>query len=622
MTSLDLTDALAGSWTRDPHKAETYLQDTWFLEAAGQLVNRVAEPGEVGYRLGVLLVKPDGVVSGAAPRAVEWLLGAGYTVHWAEAVELGRTDIRALWLYQWAIASPERRALADVLRALSPSLVLVVGREGDLPCAVDLTVRKGATDPAKRRDGELRHALGGSSYLLNLVHSPDEPADAVRELGIYFDHDRRMQVIDAVAARTDRGREAAALATELDRAHGGFRDDPASARSTIAELAAPGEDLEATCRRLLAAPGALSAGQRWDLLVAGSAFLPMRTRGEVTLGNPGPEPWRTDAAPGHFARSIDRHLVHRSATAETFVTALAPPVRDTEGRVRVDASAQIARAHHTHSDHLGAQRGHVDLLHLMEAARQAAIAAAHRAYGAPRNSAFVVRRFAGQFLGAPAAHGAAPLPVTIAVTAVREYAREEAVTGLDVEFALRDSGGADVAAFTGSYSWIPAAQWRQLRAAGRAAAGLPEDPQAAQPAEPVDPAAVLRETCANVALSASDAGLGLVVDPSHPTHFDHSLDHVPGMLQLEGARQAALWSLPPERRDQYLLTSIDATFLDFGELDAAVGIAVDAGDSADGEGITRVELSQPGRVITQAAIGMTALPDTRSTTPVERVVSA
>ena len=601
MSEAQLGSLLHTSWTRDPHKVELFMQDTWFLEAATQCIELVADPASVSQEMALLLIKPDGVVSGAAATAVDWLDEQGFHIHYAAALPLGRNDIRALWLYQWSIASAERRALADVLRSLCPSLVLVVSRSASdgLPTAVELTARKGPTAPAKRQPGQLRYALGGSSYLLNLVHSPDEPADVLRELAIYFDTAERAAVLHAVANKHDATEHARTVAATLHQQHGGFVDDVNAARTALAPLAQPEEAWETLCRRLLADASALDAAQRWNLLVVGSSCLPMRTSGgEVSLHNPGPQAWSIPPAPGQFTQSIERTLVHRSAVAETFITALAPPMRSADGTLVVRASAQIARAHYTYSDHRGAQHGHIDLLQLLEASRQAAIAAAHRVFAAAHDSAFVVRRFSGSFTGQPLPRTSTPQDLVIDISFNRTFADGERTTGADVSFAIFDDTGRRVADCAGSYSWIPVAQWHSMRRQSRSARGLEPhlDVIPTTPPQAVAPHNVLREMPSNAVLAATGSGVELVVDCTHPTHFDHALDHIPGMLQLEGARQAAVWSLPEAHRSGHLLTSINAQFVGIGELDVPVSIAI-AGNK---DQHYTIELTQNGIPITTA----------------------
>ncbi|MGW3647934.1 AfsA-related hotdog domain-containing protein [Streptomyces sp. NPDC000878] len=57
----------------------------------------------------------------------------------------------------------------------------------------------------------------------------------------------------------------------------------------------------------------------------------------------------------------------------------------------------------------------------------------------------------------------------------------------------------------------------------------------------------------------------LRVDTGHPILFDHLVDHVPGMLLIEAARQAARAATG---RPDALLLGLDGSFARYAELDA------------------------------------------------------
>lgn len=91
--------------------------------------------------------------------------------------------------------------------------------------------------------------------------------------------------------------------------------------------------------------------------------------------------------------------------------------------------------------------------------------------------------------------------------------------------------------------------------------------RAVPPAPPVSHARVGRDRPEDVVLSASDVPgrSRLRVDLSHPVLFDHPVDHVPGMLVLEAARQAAQALTHPR---PVTVVGLDAVFARYGEFDA------------------------------------------------------
>lgn len=84
--------------------------------------------------------------------------------------------------------------------------------------------------------------------------------------------------------------------------------------------------------------------------------------------------------------------------------------------------------------------------------------------------------------------------------------------------------------------------------------------------EPAPPKTVGRDRAADVVLSPADRpGLWqLRVDTRHPQLFDHPVDHVPGMLLLEAARQAAQAVRRPAR---VLPVAMEAAFHRYVEFD-------------------------------------------------------
>ncbi|WP_107654811.1 nucleoside-diphosphate kinase [Nocardia suismassiliense] len=278
---------LLAALTPQREKVAAYVGDTYVQETVDQLDRLGVDAAKFATAHSMLLLKPDAIVARAVEPTLKWLADNDFRVVSAFRVAVDRHFARALWYFAWNIASPERRRLADLLVGISDVLVLVVrGADAELPVPVRLTAAKGPTDPRKRQPGELRHLLGRHSYLLNLVHSPDDPADVLRELAIYLDEQRRAAVIAEAGAGIDRSAEALAIANDLyawtparsfDRAVAVERilRDLEAAGAPVAH----GFDVEADpdCAQLLYA--AWADGREldpWSVIVLGSYVLPMR----------------------------------------------------------------------------------------------------------------------------------------------------------------------------------------------------------------------------------------------------------------------------------------------------------------------------------------------------------
>lgn len=273
--------------TPQRQKVAAYLADTYVLEIVEQLARLRIDAGGFALRHSLVLLKPDAIVARAVDPVLKWLSENGFRVVDAMTVPVNRHLVRALWYYAWNIASPERRRLADLLAAVSDCLLLVVSAaHGDLPAPVRLTEAAGPADPRQQQPGQLRHRLGQRTTLLNLVHTPDDPADVLRELAIYFAENQRAEVITRAYTGADRAESARELADALYARTPGRSFDPAVAvdrvRRDLERAGTPvpadfdaGDD--AACAGVL--DRALIAGRDidpWSAVVLGSRVLPLR----------------------------------------------------------------------------------------------------------------------------------------------------------------------------------------------------------------------------------------------------------------------------------------------------------------------------------------------------------
>ncbi|MET8132444.1 nucleoside-diphosphate kinase [Streptomyces sp. NPDC005251] len=294
--------------TCHPEKQRLYGADTYFQESHEQLAALTGDIIGFAHRHAVLLLKPDAVVARRLDAAVDWLTAQRFRIVGAAVTRLTRTMIRSLWYFQWNLATPYRRRLAALFLEDADALVLLVRPDDDLdlPASVELTRLKGPTDPDARRPGQLRHVLGRYSYLLNLAHTADEPADVLRELAVHFDDTARDRLFRSALAYEDRTACARGLTDRLYAATEP-RDldfDPAVARLRDIVARHGGADPAADPRRLLQ-----TAWERgidldpWDTVIVGSKVLPMR------------QPGRAPVLDGADAETWRRHLDTVRATA-------------------------------------------------------------------------------------------------------------------------------------------------------------------------------------------------------------------------------------------------------------------------------------------------------------------
>lgn len=281
--------------------------------------------------------------------------------------------------------------------------------------------------------------------------------------------------------------------------------------------------------------------------------------------------------------TVPRQLVHRAAIAETFLTDW-----ERTGADQFRLCAQWPRAHQLH---VSPDRSAYEPLLVAETVRQCGALLSHAEYEAPLDHCFVLKELRLTTRPEHLAVGSAPAePVLdVRVFDVRHRAGRPTAFRYDTDVRV---GGERVASAHISVSWTSASVYRRLRG------GRTPDTVSALPPPPALPADVVgRALVADVVLAPPDR-LGrwqLRVDTAHPVFFDHPLDHVPGMLLLEAARQAAhaTTGLPGSS------AAFRSTFHQYAELDRPTWIEVVDGD---GEGL-RIRGTQGGTTVFECAVG-------------------
>ncbi|MEE2049997.1 AfsA-related hotdog domain-containing protein [Nocardiopsis umidischolae] len=304
-----------------------------------------------------------------------------------------------------------------------------------------------------------------------------------------------------------------------------------------------------------------------------------------------------------FRATLDRTLVHRSAVSEVFVTDLRP-VSETD----VVAAAQLPLNHGYFSDH-GRDPAVFDVLLLLEAGRQAAIAGTHAHMGARAGTQMIVDRFAIDTDPAALLCGDRPgeLVIDNRFTVVRR--RRDRVRAGRVEQVFRVDG-VRAGSHTMDVLFLTPGEYEAVR---HAQLGGPAPLTSGQTAGPagVEPRTVGRTNPLNVVLGAPvarDGALTAEVRPrwDNPSLFDHPYDHLPAAVLTEAARQLALAvpvpggaGTPGARR----VTGVRAGFTGFAELTSPVLASTPADGAATGE--RRVRFEQDGARIADTTLTVT-----------------
>ncbi|MEU5979081.1 ScbA/BarX family gamma-butyrolactone biosynthesis protein [Streptomyces sp. NPDC047315] len=268
--------------------------------------------------------------------------------------------------------------------------------------------------------------------------------------------------------------------------------------------------------------------------------------------------------PLRLTTTVPKEFVHRAALAEVLLSDW-----DRRGPLHFAVTAQWPR-HHSFFSLTPAT--HYDPLLAAETIRQSVTLLSHAELGVPLGYQFLLSELSVSVQPQHLRIGATPAGIDVDVTFPELRERRGTPTGGRFEAVLR-SGRRVVATGSGTYTCMNPTVYRRVR--GELSGTVV--PLTA----PVPPQSVGRMSPMDVVLSpiGEPDRWTLRVDTQHPILFDHPVDHVPGMLLIEAARQAAISLLGPSFQ---LPLAIESAFVRYVELDAPCVIEARRVDSAHG----------------------------------------
>ncbi|MFF0540689.1 ScbA/BarX family gamma-butyrolactone biosynthesis protein [Streptomyces coelicoflavus] len=264
------------------------------------------------------------------------------------------------------------------------------------------------------------------------------------------------------------------------------------------------------------------------------------------------QPSRAALRQGPVSTTVPRELVHRAAVAEVMLTDW-QRLDDTHFAM----AAQWPRSHSFFTP-VGV---HHDPLIAAETIRQVGALLAHAEFGVPFGNQFLMENLTLTMRPEETRIGWTPAALDLDVTCTEVRRRGCRLSGLTYETTVlregRPAGWGRI-----SFTTLAPAVYRRLRPPHVFDPGHRPIPLTA----PVAPQSVGRLSPSDVVLSPTgDPGRWqLRVDTRHPVLFDHRVDHVPGMVLLEAARQAATAVLA---RPSILPLGLECEFTKYAELD-------------------------------------------------------
>lgn len=252
--------------------------------------------------------------------------------------------------------------------------------------------------------------------------------------------------------------------------------------------------------------------------------------------------------------TVPKELVHRASVAEVVLTSWQ----------RVDEThfTMTAQWPRGHSFFTPVADGYHDPLIGCETVRQIGILLGHAEFDVPLGHKFVVWDLGITVRPQHLRMGWTPAALDIDVTCHEVKWRGGNLAGLRIDVVFRREGNV-VATGGGSFSCMTPGVYRRIRGNHT----LDGDWYQLPLISPAAPQTVGRMSPMDVVLSptARQDRWQLRVDTRHPILFEHAVDHVPGMVLLEAARQATAAVLG---RSSYLPLSIASEFKRYTELDS------------------------------------------------------
>ncbi|MEV6175435.1 ScbA/BarX family gamma-butyrolactone biosynthesis protein [Streptomyces sp. NPDC051954] len=228
--------------------------------------------------------------------------------------------------------------------------------------------------------------------------------------------------------------------------------------------------------------------------------------------------------------TVPKEFVHRASVAEVMLTDW-----DRIDEDRFTVSAQWPRGHS-----FFAMEDRYNPLIAAETIRQVGALLAHAEFGVPLGHQFLMWDLEFNVHPEQLIVGSAPASLDLDIACTEINRRGGGLTGLRYKAVVRRDDR-PVATGSAAYTCISPVVYRRLRGRHTLESGCPQLPLTA----PLAPQTVGRLSPMDVVLSpvGEQNVWHLRVDTRHPVLFDHPVDHVPGMMLLEAARQATAATL-------------------------------------------------------------------------------
>lgn len=154
------------------------------------------------YKYGMAIIKPEAIMLGKVNDILSIIKTAGFEIVYISQKTLTEEQTNQMWKYSWTDASIERILINQKLFSVCFSIILVLRYKFDMKmsaCEI-LTELKGGANPEKRKPHQIRSLIKPINLILNYIHSSDEIADFIREIGILFNWDEVVNIYKLISS--------------------------------------------------------------------------------------------------------------------------------------------------------------------------------------------------------------------------------------------------------------------------------------------------------------------------------------------------------------------------------------------------------------------------------------
>lgn len=170
-------------------KQETFSNDFYFelsYKMASQILNRKMKTILKNYVF--LLIKPEAFITNKIDILIKDLKEYHFELVYVSLKPINHTQISELWKYMWSGASLMRIITNQEYysRYMSGLLILRNTKYNDTDLCSFMTKIKGSSSNGHYKESTIRYHMNSINTFLNYIHSPDEIADFMREIAVFF----------------------------------------------------------------------------------------------------------------------------------------------------------------------------------------------------------------------------------------------------------------------------------------------------------------------------------------------------------------------------------------------------------------------------------------------------